>query len=91
MSTEQAILNQQYQNSITDGYASDARYAAALEAKRPFVLLRPRVYPDGDAWCVLYGDNLQEGVAGFGETPEKAAVAFDLAWLNDRAGKAAQR
>lgn len=86
MSTEQAILNQQYANACMDARTADARFEVALDAKRPFMLLRPRVYPDGDMWCVLYGENIQEGVAGFGETPEKAAIAFDLAWLNDRAG-----
>lgn len=81
----QAIWNQQYANACMDARTADARYEAALEAKRPFMLLRPRVYPDGNMWCVLYGETIQEGVAGFGETPEKAAVSFDLAWLNDRA------
>lgn len=57
----------------------------AREARRPFVLLKPKLYPDGNMWCALYGENIQEGVAGFGETPEKAAQAFDLAWLNSRA------
>lgn len=81
---EVATHNQQYQNAIQDSYAADARHQAALEMKRPFMLLRPRMFPDGDQWCALYGENLQEGVAGFGETPDKAAVAFDLAWLNDK-------
>lgn len=27
---------------------------------------------DGNAWCALIGDNLQEGVAGFGGTPREA-------------------
>jgi hypothetical protein len=31
-------------------------------------------------WCALFGDNLQEGVVGFGETPAKAMYAFDTAW-----------
>lgn len=44
------------------------------------VRMRPRVFPDGTAWCCLYGDNLQEGVAGFGDTPAQACHAFDLAW-----------
>jgi hypothetical protein len=57
----------------------------AFEQRRPFVLLRPAIFPDGNEWCALYGENLQEGVAGFGETPEKAAIAFDLAWLNSKA------
>lgn len=48
--------------------------------QRPSVLLRPRLYPDGNAWCALYGDNLQEGVAGFGPTPAHAMIAFDEAF-----------
>lgn len=62
--------------------------AAAMEMQRPFVLLKPRMYPDGNQWCALYGDNLQEGVAGFGDTPAQAAVDFDIQWLNARAAPA---
>lgn len=29
---------------------------------------------DGDQWCALYGANLQEGIAGFGNTPFMAAA-----------------
>lgn len=52
---------------------------------RPFYLLRPRVFPDGNQWCALYGDNLQEGVCGFGDTPAKAAQAFDVEWFPGKA------
>ena len=31
-----------------------------------------RIFPDGDMWCALIGPDLQEGVAGFGTTPEQA-------------------
>ena len=43
-------------------------------------LLRPSVTLDGNQWCVLYGANLMEGVAGFGDTPHKAVLAFNKAW-----------
>jgi len=56
------------------------------ELSSPHVLLRPRLYPDGDQWCMLYGNDLQEGVAGFGGTPALAAAAFDDAWQNQRCG-----
>lgn len=56
------------------------------ERIRPFMLLRPRVFPDGNQWCALYGENLQEGVCAFGGTPAKAAIQFDIEWLNARAG-----
>ncbi len=50
------------------------------EKMRPSRILKPRVYLDGDRWCALYGFNLMAGVAGFGDTPESACVAFDDAW-----------
>ena len=31
-------------------------------------------YKDGNQWCFLYGENIQEGVCGFGKT------IFDAAW-----------
>jgi len=65
--------------------AAEEHAQTAREARRPFVLLKPALYPDGNMWCALYGENIQEGVCGFGETPENAAQAFDLAWLNSRA------
>jgi len=55
-------------------------YAAACEQRRPFIQLRPRIFIDGNQWCALYGENLQDGVAGFGDSPEAAAWAFDKAW-----------
>lgn len=55
-------------------------YANALEGQRPFILLRPRIYIDGNQWCALYGENLQDGIAGFGDSPELAAWDFDKAW-----------
>ena len=85
------MLDEQSQNFIVNAAcaAQDAIRIAAYAAQdveldkiRPFSRIRPKVFPDGNQWCALYGDNLQTGVCGFGDTPEKAAVAFDLAWLN---------
>lgn len=41
------------------------------------VKMRPRLYIDGNQWCALYGENLMEGVAGFGDSPAAACYAFD--------------
>ena len=54
------------------------------EHTRPSVLMRPSLTVDGNQWCALYGDNLQEGVAGFGDTPEEAFKAFDAAWNSEK-------
>lgn len=65
-------------------HAGELAQQAVLDHNTPFATLKPRMFPDGNQWCALYGDNLQEGVAGFGGTPEKAQIAFDLAWLNSK-------
>lgn len=64
------------------GYAAED---AANRAREPFMQLRPKMFIDGDQWCALYGENLQDGVAGFGSTPAKAEADFNRAWLNDAA------
>ena len=37
--------------------------------------LKPRIYPDGNQWCCIYGE-MPLCVAGFGDTPHKAVVNF---------------
>jgi hypothetical protein len=53
---------------------------AAVEMQRPSVLWRPRLFRDGDQWCALYGQNIQDGVAAFGKTPDEAMRNFDTTW-----------
>ena len=48
----------------------------------PHVLYKPTLMPDGTKWCALFGENLQEGVAGFGDTPAEAMAEFDKAWVS---------
>lgn len=42
-----------------------------------FRLLKPKVSIDGNQHCVLYGSNLMEGVAGFGDTLFLAILDFN--------------
>ncbi len=72
-------------------YAADAKFAAAraeervyLEQQRPFMLLQSniKVSVDGSKWCCLFGETVQDGVAGFGNTPNEASIDFDVQWLN---------
>lgn len=49
---------------------------------KPSTIYRPALSIDGDQWCALYGENLQDGVAGFGASPEEAMNAFDKAWYH---------
>jgi len=54
------------------------------EMTRPSVLHRPSLSVDGTKWCAMLGDNLMDGLAGFGETPDAAMRAFDTAFLSQR-------
>lgn len=53
---------------------------AARMKQRPSVIYRPSIGRDGNQWSVLYGDNIMEGVCGYGDTPEKAMADFDKNW-----------
>jgi len=50
--------------------------------QQPHVLLKPRVFKDGNMWCCLYGKEIMEGVCGFGATPELACEQFNKIWWN---------
>jgi hypothetical protein len=76
MLSEQTQLNIEHEHMIMRQEFQEAQYAQ----QAPHVLMRPKVYPDGDHWCALYGVDLQEGVAGFGKTPEGACENFDYNW-----------
>lgn len=42
------------------------------------------VFKDGDQWCAVHSDfkNLQESIAGFGNTPHDAVINLNLKALN---------
>ena len=87
--SQQPCLNQRYQKLIADAFcvaaamqqkSFEAAIVTAEMQRRPHAIMRPRLSIDGDKWCALYGENLQEGVAGFGDSPEAACADFDRAW-----------
>lgn len=71
--------------------AGNAIVEATGEYNRPSAVWRPKLTIAGDHWCALYGTDLQEGVAGFGKSPEAAMRAFDVAWYKTLEPKAARR
>ncbi len=77
-------MNNEESTYNLDVNAALSRMYAAEEGMRPTLIYKPRIYPDGDQWCALLGVNLQEGVCGFGETPDAACREFDLAWHQNR-------
>ena len=61
---------------------ADARYETAIRKNRWALILNLPLMRDGNQFCYLYGANLQEGVAGFGDTPELAMLDFDKNFKN---------
>lgn len=61
---------------------NQSRKNAAIEAEEfnLIALLQPKIFIDGNQWCVLYGDNLQDCVAGFGDSPILAVYDFNKNW-----------
>ncbi len=56
-------------------------YNYSCELNRPSTIYKPRLFLEGNEWCALYGDNLQDGVAGFGNSPAEAFTSFDKEWV----------
>ena len=50
---------------------------AASEMQRPCVLFRPSISMVGKQYCVLYGESIQNGVTGFGDSVAEAMINFD--------------
>lgn len=79
-------LNDAYQSLATNSicHAASMAGSAVQDASScytlPSVLYRPKLSIDGDQWCALYGDDLQNGVSGFGKSPSAAMQDFDTAW-----------
>ena len=76
-----------HSNSINilsaNGYSMDdvEDYFEKQKEQKPAVeevLIRAGLKPfkDGNKWCILVGDNIQEGVCGFGDTIEDALYEF---------------
>lgn len=73
--SEQSVLNAQWNAAVE-------AQGTATAGRAPHVLMRPSLMPDGNKWSALYGDNIMQGVCGFGDTPEQAMADFDKNWLN---------
>jgi hypothetical protein len=82
--SEQAVLNCQYNAALEAQITEQARRA-------PHVLLRPAISLDGNMYCVLYGEDLMSGCAGFGSTLAEAMADFDKNWVSAKAPTPARK
>ena len=85
-------MGREYQEEVLNRAADEKLSAAVCETEAAFIgqaaatvkLERAgvKIYADGDRWCVLLGDDLQSGVAGFGKTRQSAVMDFWQNYLN---------
>ena len=81
------MMNDEYQSMTANGIIQQAWSAglawqhAAADHSTPAAIWKPKLSIDGNQWCALYGEDLQSGVAGFGDSPELAMMAFNAAWV----------
>lgn len=81
-----SIASREFYNALcpaSEVFQQEAKNAfafIALSSTKPSTIYRPKLMIDGNQWCALYGENLQDGVVGFGNSPEEAMSDFDAAW-----------
>jgi len=75
-------LEENMSENHTDFLTTEINNQAAQERQEfnLFAMLKPSIQRDGNQWCVLYGKDLQEGIAGFGDSPHHAVLDFNHQW-----------
>lgn len=69
-----------FDESDLDNWATESGAGERIAFSQPSVKFKPHLSQDGDMWIALYGDNLQTGVVGIGESPSEAMYHFDIEW-----------
>jgi len=76
-------MNSEYAEMAANGviHAAQEQFIQLRDfMTEPSVMYRPAISVDGNKWCALYGDDLQCGVAGFGNSPYEAMCDFNKQW-----------
>ena len=78
----------QDQHEINETLNFLSRIAGSLERlSSPAAIFKPNVFQDGNMWFALYGENIHDGIAGFGTTPEEAIQDFNREWISAKCPK----
>lgn len=75
------VAFQQFDISHSQVMIRDRLAGVLYDYGEPSAIYRPKLSIDGSYWCALYGENLQDGVAGFGKSPGEAMADFNKAWV----------
>jgi hypothetical protein len=80
MTEAELAMVQRYNHDKDYTHQSEMSRLIEAEEYNLFSMLKPSLSKDGNQWCVLYGENLQVGIAGFGDTPYKAILSWNKEW-----------
>jgi len=80
MTEQELAIIQRYNHDKDLTHQSEMNALIEAEEMNLVSVLKPKIFIDGNKWCVLYGENAQDGVCGFGDTPRKAIYDFNKAW-----------
>lgn len=83
-------MNNEYSEMAANGmiHAAQEQFIQVRDfMTEPSVMYRPTISIDGNKWCALYGTDLQDGVAGFGDSPYEAMCDFNKQWYAKLATK----
>lgn len=79
MNEQDYWMNRANQDTVNNNliYEAQMNYWAAKQDMALAESLKPQFFIDGDKWCCLYGENIQDGVAGFGDSPHEAVIDWN--------------
>ena len=80
MTEAELAMVQRYNHDKDYTHQSEMNTLIEAEEYNLFSILKPTLSKDGNQFCVLYGDDLQVGIAGFGDTPYKAILDWNKEW-----------
>jgi len=83
MKDEEWYWNEKFNNDYRIGEINQSIEMDNVYHAKQYIVMKAfnlKPFKDGNMWCVLFGENVQEGVAGFGESPFEAIVDFNENW-----------
>jgi len=80
MNEQELAIVQRYNHDKDLTHQSEMNALIEAEEMNLIAILKPRIYIEGNQWCVLYGEDNISGVCGYGDTPRKAVFEFNKAW-----------
>ena len=80
MNALESLMLERYNHDKDYTHQSEMNTLIQKQEYNLFSMLKPSLLIDGNQWVCLYGENLQVGIAGFGDTPYMAILSWNKEW-----------